>query len=377
MKLFKMLVILFTLLFIPAFVFAQAEVPDDDPDEVIADEAPDDPTDTEYEEGVPGGIPPEGTVIIDGDETLGAGDDDSDDDDEEEPTAPDEGADVEEGGPSAFEGEGTADDGTLGAGDADMADEDEVAVLETISDNRVRFSEVAGFDFEDGSVEDLILDSNGNILYVVVDLDDAEGAFLVPPTMISFVSEADGVHPMLNLGAAGTGTLAQTGAESALPADQTAAGAFYASDLVGYEVRGAGDEEAGSVADLVIDLENGSIAYLAIGQGGFLGIGEDLLAVSMDQVQVSPENGTISLSMSADELENLEPIDADNWPVDAEAGIGVEGTLGAGDEAGVDLEGSVETDLGTDETDMTDEPGMEDTTEDGMTDPAADTGVNP
>jgi sporulation protein YlmC with PRC-barrel domain len=341
MKLFKMLAVLFMLLFIPAFVLAQAEVPDDDPEEVIEDRAPDDPTDTEYEEGVPGGIPPDGTIFVPSDDTLGAGDED---DTGEEPTAPDEGPDLEEGGPSAFEGEGTAeaDDEALGAGDADTAAEEEVAVLETIGENRVRFSEVDGFQFEGGSVEDLILDRNGNILFVVVDLDDTEGAFLVPPTMISFVSEAGGVHPVLNLGAAGTGTIEQTGSEGALTADQTAVGAIYASDLVDYDVRGAGDEDAGSVADLVIDLESGSIAYLAIGQGGFLGIGEDLVAVSMDQVQVSPENGTVALSMTAEEFENLEPFDAENWPVDAG------GTLGAGEESGAGLEAPVEAEPETD-----------------------------
>lgn len=59
-----------------------------------------------------------------------------------------------------------------------------------------------------------------------------------------------------------------------------------ASNLIGSNVKTAGDEDIGSVSDLIID-ENGQIVAIVVGVGGFLGMGEKDVAIGWDRVSQS------------------------------------------------------------------------------------------
>ncbi len=58
---------------------------------------------------------------------------------------------------------------------------------------------------------------------------------------------------------------------------------MQASNLIGATVRTSGNEDVGSVSDLLID-EDGQIVGIVIGVGGFLGIGERDVAIGWDDV---------------------------------------------------------------------------------------------
>jgi sporulation protein YlmC with PRC-barrel domain len=65
-------------------------------------------------------------------------------------------------------------------------------------------------------------------------------------------------------------------------------GNWRASKVVGLSVYNESNEKIGSINDLVMD-KSGAIKAAVIGVGGFLGMGEHLVAVSFDKVKFSTE----------------------------------------------------------------------------------------
>jgi sporulation protein YlmC with PRC-barrel domain len=73
--------------------------------------------------------------------------------------------------------------------------------------------------------------------------------------------------------------------------DTTAAsyqGDWRASKLVGLKVYNDANESVGSINDMLVD-KSGTIKAVVIGVGGFLGMGEHLVAVSFDKVKFSDQ----------------------------------------------------------------------------------------
>ena len=65
-------------------------------------------------------------------------------------------------------------------------------------------------------------------------------------------------------------------------------GNWRASKLVGLSVYNEKNESVGSISDMLTD-KNGKIVAVVIGIGGFLGVGEHLVAVPFDKVKFSTE----------------------------------------------------------------------------------------
>ena len=65
-------------------------------------------------------------------------------------------------------------------------------------------------------------------------------------------------------------------------------GNWRASKLVGLNVYNDSNESLGSISDLLTD-KNGDIKAVVIGVGGFLGVGEHLVAVAFDKVKFVDE----------------------------------------------------------------------------------------
>ncbi len=64
------------------------------------------------------------------------------------------------------------------------------------------------------------------------------------------------------------------------------ANGMHASKLIGADVITTGDENVGSVSDLIID-KDGQVVAVVVGVGGFLGMGEKNVAISWDKVMKS------------------------------------------------------------------------------------------
>jgi sporulation protein YlmC with PRC-barrel domain len=91
-------------------------------------------------------------------------------------------------------------------------------------------------------------------------------------------------------GAQGAADRQRTGDQAGMPGrgfmSSVPAQGIQASDLIGTNVRNAGDENLGSVDDLIID-QNGQVVAIIVGVGGFLGIGQRNVAISWDEVTKS------------------------------------------------------------------------------------------
>src|SRR5260370_16138799 len=69
----------------------------------------------------------------------------------------------------------------------------------------------------------------------------------------------------------------------ATASDSSFQGTWRASKVVGLSVYNDNNESLGSINDLLTD-KNGSIKAVVIGVGGFLGVGEHLVAIAFDKV---------------------------------------------------------------------------------------------
>lgn len=87
-----------------------------------------------------------------------------------------------------------------------------------------------------------------------------------------------------------------------------------ASTLDGNDVKNAKGENLGHIKDLMINLNDGKIAYAVLSFGGFLGLGDKLFAIPWDQIRVDQENECCVLNMDKDRLERAPGFDKDNWP---------------------------------------------------------------
>jgi sporulation protein YlmC with PRC-barrel domain len=87
------------------------------------------------------------------------------------------------------------------------------------------------------------------------------------------------------------------------------------SKLIGMEVRNRENERLGEVKDLVVDLSSGKVAYATIAVGGFLGLGEKLIAVPVTAL-TSSERSDAYLIMDATrgEMVDAPSIAQTNWP---------------------------------------------------------------
>lgn len=70
--------------------------------------------------------------------------------------------------------------------------------------------------------------------------------------------------------------------------DTALAGSARASKLIGSKVY-TGDTSIGQIEDVLVSLDRASVTGVILSVGGFLGIGDKLVAVPVDQIRIGPE----------------------------------------------------------------------------------------
>ena len=80
-------------------------------------------------------------------------------------------------------------------------------------------------------------------------------------------------------------------------------GSWRASKVVGLSVYNNNNEKIGSINDLLMD-KSGTIKAAVIGVGGFLGMGEHLVAVSFDKMKFSDQSVSYTTSSNANSNTN-------------------------------------------------------------------------
>ena len=87
-----------------------------------------------------------------------------------------------------------------------------------------------------------------------------------------------------------------------------------AETLMGDDVRNSQGEILGTVQDLMLDLESGSVACVVLSHGGVLGVGDKLLAVPWRAFGLDPLNRLLVLNVDKAVLKNADGFDKDDWP---------------------------------------------------------------
>ncbi|HYE03681.1 MAG TPA: PRC-barrel domain-containing protein [Phycisphaerales bacterium] len=79
-------------------------------------------------------------------------------------------------------------------------------------------------------------------------------------------------------------------------------------------ITNAKGEDLGDITDMVVDLDRGRVAYVAISRGGVLGMGDKLFAVPWRALTPAPAQEKMYLAIDQARLENLSGFDQNNWP---------------------------------------------------------------
>jgi len=87
-----------------------------------------------------------------------------------------------------------------------------------------------------------------------------------------------------------------------------------ASKIIGEAVINRQKENLGKVHELVIDTELGSMAYVVLSFGGFMGLGNKLFAIPWQAFEFSPVEYRLILNVDKERLKNAPGFNPDNWP---------------------------------------------------------------
>jgi sporulation protein YlmC with PRC-barrel domain len=87
-----------------------------------------------------------------------------------------------------------------------------------------------------------------------------------------------------------------------------------ASTLTGDKVMNQQDETLGEIDQIMLDVPRGKIAYAVMSVGGFLGMGERLLAVPWQALRLDTVDKCFRLDADKARIENAPGFDKDRWP---------------------------------------------------------------
>ena len=97
-----------------------------------------------------------------------------------------------------------------------------------------------------------------------------------------------------------------------------------ASTICGDPVVNDAGENLGQIEELMIDLDNGRVAYAVLSFGGFLGVGDKLFAIPFEALELDPENHRFVLDVPREKLEKAPGFDKSQWPDFADPRFGQE-----------------------------------------------------
>ena len=123
---------------------------------------------------------------------------------------------------------------------------------------------------------------------------------------------------MLSQTDARTGTSVGAGAKIVGKGSQTAEGprpdVMAAATLDGNKVLSSEGDDIGKIKDIMLDVRSGRIAYAVLSSGGFLGIGDKLLAIPWHALTLDTGRKCFQLAMSSERVKNAPGFDKDHWP---------------------------------------------------------------
>ncbi|SEP25867.1 PRC-barrel domain-containing protein [Nitrosovibrio sp. Nv6] len=85
---------------------------------------------------------------------------------------------------------------------------------------------------------------------------------------------------------------------------------------IGMNIYNPKGEKLGNIKEIMLDVDNGSVAYAVLSFGGFLGIADKLFAVPWNALTLKLEtlDKRFILDAEKERLESAPGFDKDNWP---------------------------------------------------------------
>jgi hyperosmotically inducible protein len=86
-----------------------------------------------------------------------------------------------------------------------------------------------------------------------------------------------------------------------------------ASEIIGKTVKNDQSEKLGKVEDLAVDVESGRVVQVILSTGGFIGIGDTLVAVPPGALSCDAEHKTLRLDADKEKLKNAPKFEMSHW----------------------------------------------------------------
>ncbi|QIE30509.1 PRC-barrel domain-containing protein [Caballeronia sp. SBC2] len=102
--------------------------------------------------------------------------------------------------------------------------------------------------------------------------------------------------------------------KGAATADGPGPEVMAASSLDGNTVISSDGDDVGKIKEIMLDVSSGRVAYAVLSSGGFLGIGDKLLAIPWSALTLDTDNKCFRLAVMSDQVRNAPGFDKDSWP---------------------------------------------------------------
>lgn len=93
-----------------------------------------------------------------------------------------------------------------------------------------------------------------------------------------------------------------------------------ADTLEGDSVVNPQGEDLGTIEDIIIDVQRGTVAYAVMSCGGFMGLGDKLFAIPWNALTLDAERHCFVLDADQQRFQNAPGFDKDHWPAMADNG---------------------------------------------------------
>jgi sporulation protein YlmC with PRC-barrel domain len=106
----------------------------------------------------------------------------------------------------------------------------------------------------------------------------------------------------------------QTELNTPVPGTKGSAASWRASQVLGLNVKNAGDETIGEVKDLVLDMKSGDVLAVVISSGGFLGMADTLSAVPVSVLRYDAATKAFKTKLTKEQLGKAPQFKSSAWP---------------------------------------------------------------
>ncbi|WP_084545878.1 PRC-barrel domain-containing protein [Cupriavidus malaysiensis] len=96
-----------------------------------------------------------------------------------------------------------------------------------------------------------------------------------------------------------------------------------ASTLEGNKVYASDGVDIGSIAEIMLDVRSGRIAYAVLSTGGFLGIGDKLHALPWSSLTLDTDAKCFRIHQPSEAIKNAPGFDKNHWPAMAQSEWGL------------------------------------------------------